>query len=50
MDNHASPLEIEDPDKTVTVPNSPDVAVLSDEKWTALQRKRKEKKLKVILT
>lgn len=44
MSNHVSLVEIEDPDKTVTVPNSPNAAVLNDQKWTAVKRKRKGKK------
>ncbi|CAH8628276.1 unnamed protein product [Schistosoma curassoni] len=42
--NHTPSVEIEDPDKTVTVPNSPGVAVLSDDKWTSVRRERDEKK------
>ena len=48
--NNASLVGIEDPDKTVTVPNSCGVIVLSDEKWTVVRRKRSEKKLKVVRT
>ncbi|VDO65652.1 unnamed protein product [Schistosoma curassoni] len=37
--NHTPLVEIEDPDKTVTVPNSSGVAVLSGDKWTSVWRK-----------
>ena len=43
MGGHASSAEIEDPDEAFTVPNSPSVAILSDEKWTTVRRKRSER-------
>lgn len=50
MDDHASIVELEDPDKTVTVPNSSYVAVLSDEKRTTVQRQRSERKKSISST
>lgn len=44
IDYHASLVELEDPGNTVTVHNSPCVAVLSHEKWIAVRRKRNENK------
>lgn len=35
---HYSKVEIEDPDKTVNVPNGSDETVLSNEKWTTMRR------------
>ncbi|VDP01140.1 unnamed protein product [Schistosoma curassoni] len=48
--SHASLVKIDGPDKTITVPNSPGVAVLTDEKWTAVRRKRNEEKNAVGIT
>ncbi|CAH8598860.1 unnamed protein product [Schistosoma guineensis] len=42
--SHTPLVEIEDPDKTVTVPHSPGVAVLSGDKWTPVRRKKNKKK------
>ncbi|KAH9592473.1 hypothetical protein MS3_00001266 [Schistosoma haematobium] len=42
--SHTPLAEIEDPDKTVTVPRSPGVAVLTGDKWTSVRRKRNGKK------
>lgn len=44
IDYHASLVKLEDPGNTVTVQNSPCVAVLSHEKRVAVRRKRNENK------
>lgn len=43
MGSHASTVEIEELDKTITVPNSLGVSVQSDEKWTIVWRKRSKR-------